>query len=111
MKQAMEHTNANQQAVLKHRTDFHVCYKYSACITISTADISILCDPWFGDSAYYGTWGRYPQHEITRQFIGEFDAIWISHIHPDHYCPYSIEKIMEIYLYTFGPYMKRYYIF
>ena len=76
---------------------FRVYYKYSACIKICTTDISILCDPWFGNDAYYGTWDRYPCHEITQQFIGKFDAIWISHIHPDHYCPHSISTLFELY--------------
>ena len=76
---------------------FRVYYKYSACIVISTPDITLLCDPWFGNNTYYGTWDRYPRHEITRQFIGEFDAIFISHIHPDHYCPESISKLFQIY--------------
>ena len=72
-------------------------YKYSACITISSRDISILCDPWFSDNAYYGTWEEQPKHDITREYIGNFDAIWISHIHPDHYCPSTIKKLVEIY--------------
>lgn len=77
--------------------DFRVYYKYSACIVISTPDITLLCDPWFGDHTYHGTWERFPRHEITREFIGEFDAIWISHIHPDHYCYESITKLFQIY--------------
>lgn len=80
-------------------SQFRVFYKYSACILISTPDIKVLCDPWFGDDAYYGTWERYPKHELTRGFIGEFDAIWISHIHPDHYCPATLSKLFNI----FGP--------
>lgn len=35
---------------------FKVFYKYSACIKICADDISILCDPWFSENAYYGTW-------------------------------------------------------
>jgi hypothetical protein len=74
-----------------------VYYKYSACIKIVTRNISILCDPWFSDSAYYGTWARYPKHDLTKEFIGDFDIIWISHIHPDHYCPETIRKLFCLY--------------
>ena len=80
---------------LQHK--FLVEYKYSACIKIVTNNISILCDPWFSDTAYYGTWARYPSHNITKEFLGDFDVIWISHIHPDHYCPWTIEKIFDLY--------------
>lgn len=76
---------------------FHVEYKYSACIKIVTHDVALLCDPWFSNQAYYGAWERYPCHNITKDFLGEFDYIWISHIHPDHYCPWSIEKLFELY--------------
>lgn len=76
---------------------FKVEYKYSACIKIATSDISILCDPWFSDSAYYGTWSRYPDTALTKEFIGDFDAIWLSHIHPDHYCPSTLQKLMDVY--------------
>ena len=76
---------------------FKVTYKYSACISISTQDITLLCDPWFSDVAYYGTWHRYPRHDLTRNFIGEFDSIFISHIHPDHYCPHTLNKLFSIY--------------
>jgi L-ascorbate metabolism protein UlaG (beta-lactamase superfamily) len=76
---------------------FRVYYKYSACIKVCTEDIAILCDPWFGGNAYEGTWGQYPSVKDARKLVGNFDAIYISHIHPDHYCAESIAKLLSFY--------------
>ena len=74
---------------------FKVYYKYSACIKICTEDITILCDPWFGDNAYEGTWTQYPKPVDIKNFIGSFDYIFISHIHPDHYCSETIYQLLD----------------
>tara|TARA_B100000579_G_scaffold125174_1_gene100867 strand:- start:473 stop:1798 length:1326 start_codon:yes stop_codon:yes gene_type:complete len=74
---------------------FKVFYKYSACIKICTDDASILCDPWFGQSAYDGTWGQYPKTNDVENLVGEFDIVYISHIHPDHYCPESLNLLFK----------------
>jgi len=74
---------------------FKVFYKYSACIKICTDDVSILCDPWFGDSAYDGTWGQYPKTNDVENLVGEFDMVYISHIHPDHYCPETLNLLFK----------------
>jgi UDP-MurNAc hydroxylase len=76
---------------------FKVYYKYSACIKVCTDDIAILCDPWFGGNAYEGTWGQYPPVKDARKLVGNFDAIYISHIHPDHYCAESIAELISFY--------------
>ena len=78
---------------------FRVFYKYSACISVVTSDTTILCDPWFSDNAYHGTWARFPRFELSSSFIGDFDFIFLSHIHPDHYCKESILKLFDL----FGP--------
>lgn len=75
---------------------FKVVYKYSACISIITDDITILCDPWFED-AYEGTWTQYPKIESYPQYIGDFDVVYISHIHPDHYDALTLQKLFDLY--------------
>ena len=74
---------------------FNVYYKYSACIKICTDDISIICDPWFGNDAYYGTWTQFPKTEDPVSLLGKNDYIYISHIHPDHYCNQTIKKLLK----------------
>jgi UDP-MurNAc hydroxylase len=62
-----------------------VTYYYSACVTIETPDIRILCDPWFTEGAFDGSWYQYPKLESPVKTIGKCDVVYISHIHPDHY--------------------------
>lgn len=76
---------------------FQVEYKYSACIKVITGDVKLLCDPWLLGNAYEGTWKQYPFPVDGFDFIGDFDLIYISHIHPDHYCCESIKKLFERY--------------
>ncbi len=76
---------------------FKVFYKYSACIKVCTSDVSILFDPWFGDNAYDGTWTQYPKYENIFELVGEFDYIYISHIHPDHYCKDTLKSLFDKY--------------
>ncbi len=64
-----------------------VTYYYSACVGISTAEVSILCDPWFTEGAFDGSWFQYPKLENPIDKIGEYDYIYISHLHSDHYDP------------------------
>jgi|688.fasta_scaffold268157_1 UDP-MurNAc hydroxylase len=60
---------------------------YAACVVIKTPDLTILCDPWFTDGIYDGSWFLYPTHDNPLSVIGDCDVVYISHIHPDHYDP------------------------
>ena len=53
-------------------------YYYSATVGIITSDVSILCDPWFTQGIYYGSWFHYPfaPSEIDR--IERYNYIFIS---------------------------------
>ena len=73
---------------------FKVIYKYSACIKICTDNLTILCDPWFG-TAYEGTWTQFPRCKNIVDFIGDFDMVYISHIHPDHYDADTLRILFE----------------
>ena len=70
---------------------------YSACVMIETANCSILCDPWFTDGIYDGSWYLFPVAENPIEVIGDCDFIFISHIHPDHYDPIFIKSYFERY--------------
>lgn len=74
-----------------------VTYYYSACVAITTPDVSILCDPWFTDGIYDGSWYQYPKVKDPLELIGKHDLIYISHIHPDHYDPVFLKKYLERY--------------
>lgn len=64
-----------------------VRYYYSACVGLRTPDASVLCDPWFTEGAYDGAWYQFPRLEKPLETIPRHDAVYISHIHPDHYDP------------------------
>ena len=64
-----------------------VTYLYSACVVIETADLRVLCDPWFTDGIYDGSWYQFPKLEDPAARIGRVDYVYVSHIHPDHYDP------------------------
>ncbi|PZC46142.1 MAG: UDP-MurNAc hydroxylase [Chloroflexi bacterium] len=64
-----------------------VTYYYSACVGIRTPEASVLCDPWFTDGVFDGSWYQYPKLADPLGVIGSYDYVYISHIHPDHYDP------------------------
>lgn len=74
-----------------------VRYIYSACVVIETADGRILCDPWFTEGAYDGSWYQYPPVADPVATIGPVDLIYISHIHPDHYDPAFLRRYLAAY--------------
>jgi UDP-MurNAc hydroxylase len=73
-----------------------VTYFYSACVGITTPDTSILCDPWFTDGAYDGSWYQYPKLQDPLGKIPAHDYVYISHIHPDHYDPIFLKAYLEL---------------
>ena len=65
----------------------------SATITIQTKDIKILCDPWLTDGAYYGSWCNFPPINIESYNFEDIDYVYISHIHPDHFDPKTMDLL------------------
>ncbi len=45
----------------------------------------ILCDPWIVNGVFEGSWFHYPPLDTKIDDIQDVDAIYVSHIHPDHY--------------------------
>ena len=45
----------------------------------------ILCDPWIIDGVFEDAWYHYPPLKTKLSDIQNIDAIYISHVHPDHY--------------------------
>jgi UDP-MurNAc hydroxylase len=72
-----------------------VRYIYSAGVTIETEDVRILCDPWFTQGAYDGSWHQWPEVEDPVGTIGPMDLIYVSHIHPDHYDPAFLRSYLQ----------------
>ena len=45
----------------------------------------ILCDPWIKDGVFDGSWYHYPPLKTTQDDFRAIDAIYISHLHQDHF--------------------------
>lgn len=59
-----------------------------AGILIETADVSIVCDPWF-IPAFHGSWCVFPRNDqLSDELMARIespDYLYISHIHGDHF--------------------------
>lgn len=67
----------------------------SATVGINLNGKKILCDPWLVDGEYLGSWSHYPYYDLDANLeeINSYDAIYISHIHPDHCSEKTMRKI------------------
>ena len=58
----------------------------NACgIFTGSKGTKILCDPWIDNGVFDGSWFHYPPLKTKFRNIKNVDAIYLSHIHPDHY--------------------------
>lgn len=70
----------------------HIKFLNHSCFIVSSPSINILCDPWFKGTAFGNGWSLLhdDSHDINNL---NFDYIWISHEHPDHF---SIPTLLEL---------------
>ena len=78
----------------------------SATVGIKINGFKILQDPWLIDGAYYGSWVHYPKFNLDSNLdeINSYNAIYVSHIHPDHCDDETMKKInknIPIYIHKF----------
>tara|TARA_X000000950_G_C13852380_1_gene635077 strand:+ start:170 stop:1528 length:1359 start_codon:yes stop_codon:yes gene_type:complete len=79
----------------------------SATVGIIFQDFKLLCDPWLTDGEYYGSWYHYPKFNLNKNSVKDlnsYDAIYISHIHPDHCSEKTLSKInknIPIYIHSY----------
>ena len=74
-------------------------------IFIGSKGTKILCDPWIVDGVFEGSWYHYPPLETKISDIQNVDAIYVSHIHPDHYDErnFDFPKDIKIIILDEGP--------
>jgi len=65
----------------------------SASVLIEDNGVKILCDPWFVDGAYFGSWAIYPPYNFKPEDFDDVDYIYITHTHPDHFNIKTLEKL------------------
>jgi UDP-MurNAc hydroxylase len=57
----------------------------NACCIYEAGGLRLLADPWLVDGAFEGAWFHAPALKTTPADVADVDALFISHIHPDHY--------------------------
>ena len=78
----------------------------SATVGLIFDNFKILMDPWLTDGEYYGSWSHFPFFDLDKNLdeINSYDAIYISHIHPDHCSEKTLKRISKsipIYIHAF----------
>jgi hypothetical protein len=66
----------------------------NACCILHDKGPVLATDPWIKGSAYFGSWVT--SHEIPAEQLANIKAckyLWISHGHPDHLSPESLEEL------------------
>ena len=71
----------------------HVTYLGHAAILVESGGKRILMDPWLTDPTYHGAWWHYPPLALGPVDLPEIDYIYISHKHPDHFDPPTLEQL------------------
>lgn len=67
-------------------------YLTNACVLVETPDLRLLCDPWFTEGVYDGSWFH---DQPVEPFCEPVDAVFVSHLHPDHYDPIWLRGFLE----------------
>lgn len=83
----------------------------SATEIISVNGIKILTDPWLDDGIYYGSWFLYPPYDLPDSTLDDIDYIYVSHIHPDHFCEATMKRLdssIPVLIHRYAePFLKR----
>lgn len=70
----------------------HLKFLNHSCFVLTTSKTKIICDPWFNGTAFGNGWSLLNDNSHNINEI-EFDYIWISHEHPDHF---SIPTLLKL---------------
>ncbi|MGH9486484.1 MAG: MBL fold metallo-hydrolase [Terriglobales bacterium] len=67
-------------------------YVGHACLSVETADLKIVFDPWLVGPAYCGQWNIFPKPVNDRVLEG-CPVVMFSHGHEDHFHPPTVERM------------------
>lgn len=74
-----------------------IFYIDNACCIYEADGFSLLSDPWLTDGAFEGSW-YHPTGLITEEKVQKAlraDALYISHLHPDHFDEVTLAKFRK----------------
>lgn len=67
----------------------------NACCIYESRGFKLLCDPWLTDGAFEGSWYHYPPLVTTFDQVKDVDALYVSHLHPDHYDEVTLKQFRK----------------
>ncbi len=78
----------------------------SSTVGLTLGEFKILMDPWLTDGEYYGSWSHFPYYNLDKNIneINSYNAIYVSHIHPDHCSEDTLKKLnknIPIYIHSY----------
>jgi UDP-MurNAc hydroxylase len=63
----------------------------NACAVVESEGFRVLNDPWLVDGAFEGAWQHCPPLKTRPQDLADVDALFVSHLHPDHCDPETLK--------------------
>src|SRR5438270_6690331 len=67
-----------------------------AQLFLNAAGKTVLIDPWFAEPVFAGAWFRYPPPPYPdSSTMPRPDVLLLSHIHPDHSGPATLERLQK----------------
>ena len=68
----------------------------NGCAIYESQGFHLVSDPWLTNGAFEGSWCHYPPLRTSpEQLARQTDALYISHIHPDHFDPLSLAPMRK----------------
>jgi L-ascorbate metabolism protein UlaG (beta-lactamase superfamily) len=66
-----------------------------ASFIVRSNGTSLLCDPWLFGPAFNDGWELLVPSEHGPEVIADVDALWFSHVHPDHFAPRVLKAVSK----------------
>jgi UDP-MurNAc hydroxylase len=88
------------------RTPLSFTFIANACgIFTGGQGTRLLCDPWLNDGVFEGSWCHSPPLRTTWADVQDVDAVYVSHLHPDHFDErfWAIPKEVPLVVLDHGP--------
>jgi len=84
--------------------NIEVVFLSHACVYIQAGDFSMITDPWLMGPAFMnGWWLNKPPKAVALEYVKKAKMLYISHNHPDHLHPETLEQIFDKDKFTITP--------
>ena len=69
----------------------------NASFILESGPVRMICDPWMEGTIFNGGWKLLSETRFRYEDFAKITHIWLSHEHPDHFSPPSLQSIPEEY--------------